>query len=57
MYVKRFEPERHSRTRASLALIHEAILTSVEPIPDIEFVIQTDDMVSFDPLALICGLS
>ena len=45
MYVKRFEPERHSRTRAALSLINDALLTSVEPIPDIEFVIQTDDAV------------
>lgn len=43
MYVRRFEWERHSRSRATLALIQEAILTSIEPIPNVEFVIHTDD--------------
>ena len=46
LYIKRFEWERHSRTRSSLALLNDAILTSTEPIPNVEFVIHTDDQVS-----------
>jgi hypothetical protein len=38
--------ERGSRLRATLARINEAILTSAEPIPDVEFVVHIYDAVS-----------
>ena len=43
LYVKSYHEDRQqgTRTKAILASINEAIVTSREPIPDIEFVIQT----------------
>ncbi|BGP04534.1 hypothetical protein JCM10049v2_000336 [Rhodotorula toruloides] len=44
MYVKSYSNEQPgTRTKATLALINEALITSPEPVPDIEFVIQTGD--------------
>ncbi|BGP28598.1 hypothetical protein JCM10296v2_000334 [Rhodotorula toruloides] len=44
MYVKSYSSEQPgTRTKATLALINEALITSPEPVPDIEFVIQTGD--------------
>lgn len=45
LYVKSYHEDRQqgTRTKAILASINEAIVTSREPIPDIEFVIQTGE--------------
>ncbi|KEI42616.1 uncharacterized protein L969DRAFT_92050 [Mixia osmundae IAM 14324] len=46
LYLK--EPYRigpNSRTRATLAAINDAIVTAVEPIPDVEFILTVEDMV------------
>ncbi|GAA5992422.1 hypothetical protein JCM11641_002902 [Rhodosporidiobolus odoratus] len=44
LYVKSFaDYQQGTRTKATLALINEALITSPEPVPDIEFVIQTGD--------------
>ncbi|KAJ6261229.1 hypothetical protein Dda_3897 [Drechslerella dactyloides] len=43
LYVKWKDRGRHSRVHSTLAMIHDAMLTSREPIPDIEFVIYCDD--------------
>lgn len=51
MYVKRFEHGWHSRIRSALALINDAILTSVEPIPNIEFALHTGDWVRVESFA------
>lgn len=53
MYVRRFEWERGSRTRATLALIQEALLTAIEPVPNVEFVVMTDDKVRSSILSRI----
>ncbi|KAM0793496.1 hypothetical protein ACM66B_000935 [Microbotryomycetes sp. NB124-2] len=44
LYVKSYSDEQQgTRTKATLASINEALITSREPIPDIEFVIMTGD--------------
>lgn len=45
LYVKSYHEDRQqgTRTKAVLASINEAIVTAREPIPDIEFVIQTGE--------------
>ncbi|BGP12491.1 hypothetical protein JCM10213_005473 [Rhodosporidiobolus nylandii] len=44
LYVKSYSSSQQGlRTKAALALINEALTTSPEPVPDIEFVVQTGD--------------
>ncbi|TNY17190.1 glycosyl transferase family 90-domain-containing protein [Rhodotorula diobovata] len=44
LYVKSYsDAQQGTRTKAALALINEALITAPEPVPDIEFVIQTGD--------------
>ncbi|GAA5918793.1 hypothetical protein JCM1841_002738 [Sporobolomyces salmonicolor] len=44
LYVKSYSREQQgTRTKATLASINEALITSLEPLPDVEFVIQTGD--------------
>ncbi|KAK4057692.1 hypothetical protein OIO90_001340 [Microbotryomycetes sp. JL221] len=44
LYVKSYSGEQQgTRTKATLASINEALITSREPIPDIEFVVMTGD--------------
>ncbi|KAH8919472.1 hypothetical protein BT69DRAFT_1337280 [Atractiella rhizophila] len=42
-YVKDYRGGQGTRTLATLAAINQAVLTSLHPVPDIEFVIQTTD--------------
>ncbi|GAA97978.1 hypothetical protein E5Q_04658 [Mixia osmundae IAM 14324] len=43
LYIKHFRPVTTTRVEAAIALIHEAILSSVEPIPDVELLLHLDD--------------
>ncbi|KAK4705063.1 hypothetical protein P7C70_g1142, partial [Phenoliferia sp. Uapishka_3] len=44
LYIKSYsDNQQGTRTKATLAAINEAITTSLEPLPDVEFVIQTGD--------------
>ncbi|BGP44545.1 hypothetical protein JCM10450v2_000359 [Rhodotorula kratochvilovae] len=44
LYIKSYsDSQQGQRTKASLALINEALITAPEPVPDIEFVVQTGD--------------
>ncbi|GAA5859763.1 hypothetical protein JCM1840_006443 [Sporobolomyces johnsonii] len=44
LYIKSYSREQQgTRTKATLASINEALITSLEPLPDVEFVIQTGD--------------
>ncbi|MBW0530654.1 hypothetical protein O181_070369 [Austropuccinia psidii MF-1] len=48
LYVKHFNPAPWSRPIAILNSIHEAVITSPEPLPNIEFLINTDDAIKSD---------
>ncbi|KAM0755468.1 hypothetical protein T439DRAFT_282816 [Meredithblackwellia eburnea MCA 4105] len=44
LYIKSYSDfQQGTRTRATLAAINEALVTALEPLPDIEFVIQSGD--------------
>nr|XP_018999118.1 uncharacterized protein I203_08319 [Kwoniella mangroviensis CBS 8507]OCF62579.1 hypothetical protein I203_08319 [Kwoniella mangroviensis CBS 8507] len=43
LYVKGFYGGINTRTQAAMAAVYGALLTSTEPLPDIDFVIQTSD--------------
>ena len=55
MYIRDFQEEWHSRTRATLAMIYDVLRTSSDTIPDIEFVLSTNDRCDpNDHLPLLC---
>ncbi|WVQ79560.1 hypothetical protein IAT38_001659 [Cryptococcus sp. DSM 104549] len=43
LYVKAFKGGINTRTQAAIAAVHRTVLTSTEPLPDVDFVIQTSD--------------
>ncbi|KAL8283581.1 hypothetical protein RQP46_005376 [Phenoliferia psychrophenolica] len=44
LYIKSYsDNQQGTRTKATLAAINEALITSLEPLPDVEFVLQTGD--------------
>ncbi|KAJ3120879.1 hypothetical protein HK100_012608 [Physocladia obscura] len=43
VYIKAFENGINTRTKSVAAAIHEVVMMSPEPIPDSEFVLNTDD--------------
>ncbi|WWC90330.1 uncharacterized protein L201_005263 [Kwoniella dendrophila CBS 6074] len=43
LYVKAFNGGINTRTQAAIAAVYSTLLTSPEPMPDIDFVIQTSD--------------
>lgn len=45
VYVRRFRKGWESRTAATVMAIHEAVMTSPEPIPNVEFIVELGDQV------------
>nr|XP_031863812.1 uncharacterized protein CI109_000454 [Kwoniella shandongensis]KAA5530884.1 hypothetical protein CI109_000454 [Kwoniella shandongensis] len=43
LFVKTYKGGINTRTQAAMAQVHRTVMTSPEPLPDIEFVIQTSD--------------
>ncbi|KAH8088263.1 glycosyl transferase family 90-domain-containing protein [Filobasidium floriforme] len=43
LYVRRWRGGINTRAQASLAAIHDMVISSTEPLPDVEFVIQSGD--------------